>query len=205
MKGDFKKQIEYVLSMIYNQTMNNIQSPNYVIELKKTLTTDEQTSIEQLKQEVFGDIVDEKEAIEDFINIPYSYLLIKENNKIVGNLDLHKSVGKYEGKDISIGGLSIGILEDYRKRGYGGMLITKAMEHLHAQNYDFGFLAAAPGTVSLYEKYGWQVLKVPYTWENIHGEIKSDMDGMIIPLKDHAIVKRIQKGNRPLYVGRGYW
>jgi predicted acetyltransferase len=185
--------------------MNNSQYPNYVIELKETLTTEEKTTIEKLKQEVFGDIVDEKESFEDFINIPYAYLLIKVNNKIVGNLDLHRSIGKYEGKDISIGGLSIGILEDYIHHGYGGILITRAMEHLKSQDYDLGFLAAAPGTVPLYEKYGWQVLKVPYTWSNVHGDIKSDTDGMIIPLKNDDLVKRIQSGNKPIYVGRGYW
>ena len=185
--------------------MNNFQHPNYVIEFKETLTAKERAILKKLKQEVFGGMVDEKEAFEDFINIPYAYLQIKENNKIVGNLDLHKSIGKYEEKDVSIGGLSIGILENYRKRGYGGMLIERAMIHLQGQSYDFGFLAAAPGTVSLYEKYGWQVLKVPYTWKNIHGEFKSDTDGMIIPLKNHILVDRIQKGNKPIYVGRGYW
>ena len=175
------------------------------MEMKESLTLEEDFLLEELKQEIFGAIVDDKEANEDFINIPYAHLLLKDNNKIVGFLDLHRSIGKYEEKDVSIGGLSIGILEDYRKHGYGGMLITKAMEHLKDQTYDLGFLAAAPGTVSLYVKYGWKVLKVPYTWENVYGDIKSDSDGMIIPLKNKVLVDRIQKGNKPLHVGRGYW
>lgn len=185
--------------------MDNNKQPNYVIELKETLTADEKDALEKLRQEVFGDIVDEKESNEDFINTPYAYFLMKVDNKIVGNLDLHRSIGEYEEKVVSIGGLSVGILKDFRKRGYGGILITKAMEHLKNQSYDLGFLAAAPGTVSLYENYGWQVLKVPYTWSNIHGYIKSDTDGMIIPLKNDDLVNRIQKGNKPLYIGRGYW
>jgi predicted acetyltransferase len=185
--------------------MNNSNHQSYIIELKETLTSEEEAILDKLKQEIFGAVVDEKEAFEDFIHTPYAYLLLKEDNKIVGNLDLHRSIGKYEGKNVSIGGLSIGILEKYRKRGYGGMLITRAMQHLKSQSYDFGFLAAAPGTVRLYEKYGWEVLNVSYQWENIHGDIKSDTDGMIIPLKNHPLVDRIQKGSKPIYVGKGYW
>jgi predicted acetyltransferase len=184
--------------------MDNIQQ-NYFIEFKETLTAEEKATLEKLRQKVFEEMVDEKESHEDFINIPYAYLLMKEDNNIVGNLDLHRSIGKYEERDVLIGGLSIGVLEDYRKHGYGGMLITKAMEHLKNQNYDFGFLAAAPGTVPLYEKYGWEVLNVPYTWSNIYGDIKSDTDGMIIPLKNSELVKRIQNSNKPVYVGEGYW
>jgi predicted acetyltransferase len=184
--------------------MNHIQQ-NYHVEFKESLTAEEKAALEKLRQKIFGDMVDEKESLEDFINIPYAHLIMKEDNKIVGNLDLHRAIGKYEEKDVLIGGLSIGILEDYRKHGYGGMLIAKAMEHLKNQNYDFGFLAAAPGTVPLYEKYGWEVLNVPYTWSNIHGDIKSDTDGMIIPLKNSDLVKKIQSGKKPIYVGRGYW
>ena len=185
--------------------MNNANPKNHIIEMKQSLTPEEEVVLKKLKQRVFGEMVDEKEATEDFINIPYAHLLLKDNNKIIGVLDLHRSIGKYEEKDVSIGGLSIGILEDYRKHGYGGMLITKAMEHLKKQTYDLGFLAAAPGTVSLYERYGWQVLNVPYTWENVYGEIKSDTDGMIVPLKNHRLVERIEKGGKSLHIGRGYW
>jgi predicted acetyltransferase len=188
-----------------NKKKDTYKQTNYVIEMKETLTSEEENLIQKLKEEIFGDMVDEKEVFEDFINIPYAYLLLKVNNKIVGNLDLHRSIGRYEEKDVSIGGLSIGILEKYRKRGYGGMLITRAMQHLKSQSYDLGFLAAAPGTVLLYEKYGWEVLNVSYQWKNIHGDIKSDTDGMIIPFKNHPLVDRIQKGSKPIYVGKGYW
>ena len=185
--------------------MTNIQVPKHIIEFKENLKDEEEIALEELKLEIFGDIVDEKEATEDFINIPYAHLLLKDNNKMVGFLDLHRSIGKYEDKDVSIGGLSIGILEDYRHYGYGGILITRAMTHLKKQNYDLGFLAAAPGTVPLYEKYGWQILNVPYTWKNVNGDIKSDIDGMILPLKNVDLVNRIQEGKNVLYVGRGYW
>jgi GNAT superfamily N-acetyltransferase len=185
--------------------MNNSKNPNYTIEIKNSLTPEEEVLLEKLKQEIFGSIVDDKEANEDFINIPYAHLLLKDDNKIVGFLDFHRSIGKYEEKDVSIGGLSIGILDDYRHHGYGGMLIIKAMEYLKDQNYDLGFLAAAPGTVSLYVKYGWQVLKVPYTWENVYGDIKSDTDGMILELDNKVLVEKIQRSEKPLHVGRGYW
>jgi GNAT superfamily N-acetyltransferase len=185
--------------------MNNIQVPKLIIEFKENLNDEEEIALEYLKQEIFGAVVDEKEATEDFINIPYAHLLLKDKNEMVGFLDLHRSIGKYEDNDVAIGGLSIGILEDYRHHGYGGMLITRAMTHLKKQNYDLGFLAAAPGTVPLYEKFGWQVLKVFYTWENVYGDMKSDTDGMIVPLKNNVLVGRIQKGDKPLHVGRGYW
>lgn len=187
-------------------TLDTIETPsNLEIQYVETLTEEEKESLKEMQQEVFSSTVDEKEASEDFINEPYAHLLIKDENKIIGNLDLHHSLGTFKGEEVSIGGLSIGILEEYRKHGYGGKLISMAMEHLKNQNYDLAFLAAAPGTIPLYEKYGWQVLKVPYTWKNVHGEIKSDTDGMIFSLNNPGLVDSIQEGNTSLYVGRGYW
>ena len=184
---------------------NNFKSLSLNIEFKESLSSDEVLGLKKMQQEVFGNTVSEIEANEDFINKPYAYILIKKEEEIVGSLDLHRSVGKFQGKDVYIGGLSIGILERYRKLGFGGQLIARAMSHLKEENYDFGFLAAAPGTVPLYEKYGWSVLRVPYTWENTKGEIKSDKDGMIIPLGDFALVEKIQEGEDPIHIGKGYW
>lgn len=175
------------------------------IEYRETLSSDEAKSLDKMQHEVFGDTVDEIEASEDFINEPYAHILLKEANRVVGNLDLHRSQGLYQNKKVLIGGLSIGILKDYRKLGYGGKLISMAMEYLKKPNYDLGFLAAAPGTAPLYEKYGWQVLKVPYTWENVNGVVKSDTDGMVIPLNNPELVEIIQEGNSTLHVGKGYW
>ncbi len=175
------------------------------IRFTKELSLEEKLELNEMQKKVFGHMVDDTEASEDFINIPYAHFLLKDRSKIIGSLDLHKSMGSYDGTDVSIGGLGIGILEEYRKYGYGGELITQAMEHLTSQGYDLGFLAAAPGTVPLYEKYGWQLLNVPYTYENVNGEIKSDVDGMIVPLGNSELVNKIQNGVAPLHVGMGYW
>jgi len=175
------------------------------IQFRETLSTEEEKGLAEMMQDVFGSTVGETEAKEDFINEPYAHILLKDGEQIVGNLDLHHSTGLYENKKVSIGGLSIGILEAYRKHGYGNKMISMAMEHLKSKNYDLGFLAAAPGTASLYERYGWQILKVPYTWENVNGKIKSDTDGMIIPLAKPDLVETIQEGKTPLHIGRGYW
>ncbi|HRX44047.1 MAG TPA: GNAT family N-acetyltransferase [Candidatus Dojkabacteria bacterium] len=188
-----------------NYKQNKSTSHPLDFEFKETLSSEEVQSLKKMQQEVFGDTVSETEASEDFINEPYAHILIKKGEKIVGCLDLHRSVGQYDGKKVFIGGLSIGILEEYRNLGLGGKLIANAMSHLKENQYDFGFLAAAPGTIPLYEKYGWSVLAVPYTWENSKGAIKSDKDGMIIPFKDSALVDRIQNGKLPVHIGRGYW
>ncbi|NMB91991.1 GNAT family N-acetyltransferase [candidate division WWE3 bacterium] len=175
------------------------------IQFTEVLSSEEEYKLHEMQKKVFGSMIDDIEASEDFINIPYAHFLLKDGSKIVGFLDLHKSKGSYEGIEVSIGGLSIGILAEYRKYGYGGKLITYAMEHLKSQSYDFGFLAAAPGTVPLYEKYGWRQLSIPYTYESIKGEIKSGTDGMIVPLGNANLVNKIQNGVAPLHVGRGYW
>lgn len=188
-----------------NYKQNKSTSHTLDFEFKETLSSEETQSLKKMQQEVFGNTVSETEASEDFINEPYAHILIKNEKKIVGCLDLHRSVGEYGGKKVLIGGLSIGILEEYRNLGLGGKLIAQAMLHLKGNQYDFGFLAAAPGTVPLYEKYGWSILKVPYTWKNSKGEIKSDKDGMIIPFKDSALVDRIQNGELSVHIGRGYW
>lgn len=188
-----------------NYKQNKFISDSIVFEFKDTLSSEEIQDLKRMQQEVFGNTVSETEASEDFINEPYAHFLIKNEGKIIGSLDLHRSIGNYDGKKVLIGGLSIGILEEYRNLGLGGELIALAMSHLKANKYDFGFLAAAPGTVPLYEKYGWSVLRVSYTWENMKGEIKSDKDGMIIPLGDFALVEKIQEGEEPIHIGKGYW
>ena len=188
-----------------NYKQNKSTSNHLDFEFKETLSSEEVQGLKKMHQEVFGNTVSDTEASEDFINEPYAHILIKNGKKIVGCLDLHRSVGEYDGEKVLIGGLSIGILEEYRNLGLGGKLIANAMSHLKENQYDLGFLAAAPGTVPLYEKYGWSILRAPYTWENIKGEIKSDRDGMIIPLGDFALVEKIQKGETPIHIGKGYW
>lgn len=189
--------------MNYKQNKSVLNS--IAFEFKETLSPEEIQDLRRMQKKVFGNTVSETEASEDFINEPYAHILIKKKGRIIGCLDLHRSFGEYDGREVSIGGLSIGILEEYRNLGLGGELITRAMSHLKENQYDFGFLAAAPGTIPLYEKYGWSILKVPYTWENSRAEIKSDNDGMIIPFKDTALVDRIQKGKLSVHIGRGYW
>jgi GNAT superfamily N-acetyltransferase len=199
----------YLLIILFpkevNYKQNKTASHPLDFEFKEILSSEEIRSLKKMQQEVFGNTVSETEASEDFINEPYAHILVKKGKKIVGFLDLHRSIGEYGGKKVLIGGLSIGILEEYRNLGLGGKLIAHAMSHLKENQYDLGFLAAAPGTVPLYEKYGWSILEVPYTCENGKGEIKSDKDGMIIPFKDSTLVGRIQNGKVPLHIGRGYW
>jgi len=174
---------------------------------KNKLTREEEVKLHKTLVEIFGDMVDEEEAQQDFVHEPYAYILLMDEDNIVGCLQLHESVGRYKDKPVKIGGLSVGIMDEYRGLGWGKKLIKRGMENLSERDLDIGFLAAAPGTVSLYERYGFNLLNVPYTWENANGEIKksTEGDGMIINFGEGDLFFEIQEGQDSLHVGRGYW
>ncbi len=175
------------------------------VEYRTVLSDAESAELSKVQMRIFGGTVNKQEAAEDFINLPYAHLLLKDGAAVVGFLDLHKSDGSYKGKPLSIGGLSIGILLEYRGRHYGYDLISRAMENLREQNYDIGFLAAATGTAGLYEKFGFKMLNTNYTWENVYGEIKTDNDGMVVPLRNLELFDEIQSNTAPIHIGKGYW
>jgi predicted GNAT family N-acyltransferase len=177
------------------------------VVFKEDLTKEEESKVHELLVEIFGDMVDAEEAEEDFIHDPFAYILLKDEDDIVGCLQLHESAGRYKEKSVRIGGFSIGIKDQYRGLGWGNRLIQRGMEELSGKGLHIGFLAAAPGTVPLYKRYGFSLLNVPYTWENVNSEIKESRegDGMIIDFGDGELFSQIQQGENSLHVGRGYW
>jgi predicted acetyltransferase len=185
------------------------EKENKGVELvfKEKLTQEEENKVHKVLVKIFGDMVDEEEAEQDFIHDPYAYVLLMAGEKVVGCLQLHESVGRHKGQSVRIGGFSVGITDKYRGLGWGNRLIEKALEDLFGKDLDIGFLAAAPGTDSLYKRYGFTFLNVSYTWENVDGEIRESRegDGMIINLGEGDLFSKIQEGKESLHIGRGYW
>lgn len=157
-----------------------------------------------LLQQCFSD-VSPQEFEEDFFNEPMAYVLCYRSGELVGCASAHLRELEYAGQMLRLGGVG-GVCtgRDMRGQGVATQICTEIMQLLKDANCDIAFLATSEIARPLYEKMGFRPLKL-FSWENIHGELKTGTDGMLAAVCSPALAEAIWQNEHVFHVGKGYW
>lgn len=180
---------------------------NTVVTSEQDLTAEQNAAIDILAKKCFPQ-VDEQEVLEDFYTPNVARVLVHEGDTLIGYAGIHITKVGYQDREIKLGGFGgVCVAEDYRNKGIGNTICVAAMEFLKKEGCDIAFLSidTSGSSAQFYNKFGFEELKLPFTWTNSKGERKSDMGGMIAPLNSKEIFQFVLSGSDSLFVGEGYW
>lgn len=181
------------------------QSAQLMILPAEDLTDEQRAAVLILKSGCFSD-VSTQEIEEDFYVPPIARLLLYENVDLVSYAAMLVREIEYRGQKVMLGGIGgVCTREDMRGKGFSTHVCTDALDFLRQAGCDVVFLSASPMARRLYEKLGFQALPAGFSWENIHGQIKTGTDGMLAPLCSPELADEIISGDTILHVGKGYW
>lgn len=122
-----------------------------------------------------------------------AYVLLDEN-QIVGILYIYKRLSEYDGQEFYIGGFGgLGILPDYRGKGYARQMVEKALQMSYEMGVDIAclFVDRNDNIYKLYEKLGYTFLNRAAYYIDSLGKEKMIMDVMILGLNNKALAEKI--------------
>lgn len=96
----------------------------------------------------------------------------------------------------------------YRRRGIASSLVKEAMSELRLAHCDVVYLCtntSDPRLVGLYAKFGFVVLKKPYTFLGKSGKRYVSRNAMIAPLASKVAFENIINSPIPFDIGVGNW
>jgi predicted acetyltransferase len=136
------------------------------------------------------------------------WILVFEENKIIGMLAVFQRQIKFQHKNISLGGIGkVQVRDDKRRQGIASKMMSLAIKQLEKLNCDVAYLCTRLDSflADFYAKYGFIKLGKPYTFLSSIGKRYTENDGMLAPIKSQQIFKQILKDPKPLNLGTGNW
>ncbi|UCC41609.1 MAG: GNAT family N-acetyltransferase [Candidatus Aminicenantes bacterium] len=142
-----------------------------------------------------------------YFSTPKAWLLVFEENQIIGSLKLHKRNVKFNNKNVMLGGLGgVCVRRDKRRQGIAGVMIEKAMKILKEWECEVAYLCAhIEESGSLYPQAGFVSMKNPYTYFGQSGKLYEETNGFIAPVKSLDLFKKILNSEQKLHLGKGNW
>lgn len=97
---------------------------------------------------------------------PENFLIIKDGEKIISSVQVFIREVYFDKSKMILGGIGqVATLPDYRGQGLSKILLKESINYMQKLNVDYSLLFAGP--VKLYEKFGWQELKIKSCFTNI--------------------------------------
>ena len=137
-----------------------------------------------------------------------SWILVFNKDKLLASLAVFKRKIKHNNNYILLGGVGgLRVRQDVRRQGIATKMMILAMQTLDDLNCDIAYLCANPSSflALFYNKYGFVLLKKPYTFLGKSGKKYFERDGMIAPVNSPNIFQLIIKSQEPFDIGRGNW
>ena len=188
-------------------TIKEFQDQVTVVNLPiAELTERQRSAVHQLQLDhCFGDVPGQ-EVEEDFFTEPVSRVLLYYNNELIGCAGTRIRQIEYEGLPLLLGGISgVCTRTEMRGRGVATTVIKAGMQFLKETKCDVVFLSTSEMAQSLYKKLEFRELAGGFSWENIHGQVKTGKYGLLAPICSSEVAEQIWEGNSTLHVGKGYW
>ncbi|UZE94139.1 MAG: GNAT family N-acetyltransferase [Candidatus Pacearchaeota archaeon] len=168
------------------------------------------TQVEKICHECFYARMPKKEVKENkdkYCSKGYAHILALENSSVISTVELFRRVIRYKGKKIILGGIG-GLCTVKKKRGKGiaSYLMKKSMEDLRKQKCEVAFLCTNikdPKLGGLYKKFGFVIMKQPYTFLGKSGKRYTEKNGMIALVRSKSKFNLILKGKETLDIGYG--
>jgi len=147
------------------------------------------------------------EEEEKFTSQPKAWLLVSENDQVIGITALHQRKIQFDNKEIVLGGIGrVCTRKDRRRQGIANQMLEEAVKILREWGCDMAFLCAnVKESGDLYAQVGFVPLNKPYTYSGRSGKLYEEINGMIAPLNSFEIFKEVLQSSRKLHLGPGNW
>ncbi len=147
------------------------------------------------------------EEEEKFYGKPKAWILIFEEDQIIGTTALHQRKIQFSNQDINLGGIGrVCTRKDRRRQGIANQMLEEAVKTLRKWDCDMAFLCAnVKESGDLYEKVGFIPLSQPYTYHGRSGKVYEEKNGMIAPLNSRGLFEEILTSKQKLHLGPGNW
>jgi predicted acetyltransferase len=144
---------------------------------------------------------------EKFFSRPKAWILVFEDEKIIGRVLLHKRIIKFKKRDIDLGGVGgVCTRQDKRNQGIATTMLQHALKILKRWDCDIAYLCAEiEKTGSLYSRVGFVPLNKSYTFYGRSGKLHEQHNGMIAPLLSREIFHKVLNTKDKLHLGEGNW
>ncbi len=187
-----------------------IKEIDYKVRKYSKLPKKFKTQVEKICHECFYARMPKREVKENkdkYCSKGYAHILALENDSVISTQELFKRSIKYKGKKIILGGLGgLCTIKKRRKRGIATVLLKKGMEDLRKEKCEVAFLCTNikdPKLVRLYKRFGFVIMKQPYTFIGKSGKRYIEKNGMIAPLRSKTKFNLILKSKKILDIGFG--
>ncbi len=182
---------------------------NFAIELVRVgeLTPDQQTGLEALNHECFGD-VPAQEIAENFIAEPLAYLFAMIGTEMISRVALFKREVVFAGQNIMVGGIGgVCVTTAHRHHGVASSMLKRALLILREEKCDVACLNVdlEKKIYPIYQKLGFTLIQRDISFENVRGEIICEPGTMFIPLCSQEKYDLIMNNSETFHYGRGYW
>lgn len=182
---------------------------NFAIELVKAgeLTTNQQTGLDALNQECFGD-VPTQEITDNFIAEPFAYLFAMIGKAMISRVALFKREVVFASQKVILGGIGgVCVTTRHRHHGVASSMLKRALLILREEKCDVACLNVdlEKKIYPIYEKLGFTMMERAISFENVRGETVHDQGTMFIPICSPDKYELIINSSETFHYGRGYW
>ena len=192
-----------------------------------------QTTFLELKYIPDGALTEEQQKYVDFINTNYlsgdhndpktieiimydwgapedGMFLLFENEKVIGQVTVLKTLTEYDGQEYCLGGFGgLAVLPEYRGKGYGRLLAEVALARAREIGVDVACMCVDmdSGITAFYERLGFKFLNRPAYFINWADKEKSDDTVMIMGLNNAELADKILNTTGKFHYGKskGHW
>lgn len=136
--------------------------------------------------------------------------LMFEDEKIIGQVTVFKTMTEYDGHEYCLGGFGgLAVLPEYRGRGYGRLLAEAALDKACEIGVDIACMCVNidSGITDFYEKLGFKFLNRPAYFINWADKEKTDDTVMIMGLNNKELSNKILSTKGKFHYGKskGHW
>lgn len=171
--------------------------------------------VKEIERFTFENFYSEKEKTslgqaelkEKFFSQPKAWLLVSEEDEIIGTILLYRRRVKHKNQVMILGGLGrVCTRIDRRNQGIATMMLEKAVKILKNWKCDVAYLCAdIEKTGPLYARAGFVPLNKPYTYYGLSGRLYEGKNGMLAPIMSSNIFEEILISRQKFHIGSGNW
>jgi predicted GNAT family N-acyltransferase len=143
---------------------------------------------------------------ERFCSQPKAWLLVFEEDQIIGGIKLYRRKVMFNNREVILGGVgSVCTRTDKRNQGIATAMLKEAVKILKKWECDIAYLCANVEMRSFYGLVGFVPLNKPYTYYGRSGELYEAYKGMIAPLNSSSLFDEVLSSKHKLHLGKGDW
>jgi RimJ/RimL family protein N-acetyltransferase len=144
-----------------------------------------------------------------YYQIPPAYMFVaKMGDVLVGQRYLTTKIRSVDGRRYRMVGIGISINPKFQNTGVGQKLTSSTLAFIEKAGYDVVMAVTEnPAAEHILRKFGFTKLKRGISYKDVEtGKVKKDKDIVfVLDFRNGEVVKTIDSGKGPIYMGVGAW